>query len=225
MIEWLESVDASIFMTLNGLHCAYLDEVMQIVSGKFVWIPMYAALLYVVVRNFNWRQSLVICLGIAIAIALADQTCSTLIRPIIGRLRPANLDNPISQFTHIVDGYRGGANGFPSCHAANSFALAVFMTVVLRRRAIVLTLFVWALLNSYSRIYLGVHYPGDLLAGFVVGSLMGLVIAYIVQVVNKKIGIIRSEAPRTMPMIHTLAVAWTTLTTIVVILLVAVFLL
>lgn len=153
------------------MHNAFFDTFMSMFSGRYIWIAMYAALLYVLIRKFNGRQVLALAVGIALTITLADQICASLIRPIFERLRPSNLQNPLSEFTHIVNNYRGGAYGFPSCHAANSFALATFMALVLRKRSFTAFIFLWAVLNSYSRIYLGVHYPGDLLAGAAVGSL------------------------------------------------------
>lgn len=146
---------------------------MKVFSGKWVWIPMYASILFLLLKNYRWRQTAVIVVCIAMAILLADQISGTLIRPVVERMRPANLANPISQFVHIVDGYRGGLYGFPSCHAANSFALAMFLAAFFANRQLSLAFFAWAAVNSYSRIYLGVHYPGDLIVGAAIGMSIG----------------------------------------------------
>lgn len=94
---------------------------------------------------------------------------ASLIRPEVARLRPSNLENPLSEMVHIVNGYRGGSYGFPSCHAANTFGLAFFVVYLFRSRLLSTFILVWALVTCYSRAYLGVHYPGDLLAGAVLG--------------------------------------------------------
>lgn len=99
----------------------------------------------------------------------ADQVGATVIRPVVCRLRPANLENPISEFVQIVNGYRGGRYGFPSCHAANTFGLAFFLFYLFRNRALNWFIMLWAVVTCYSRSYLGVHYPGDLLVGAFVG--------------------------------------------------------
>ena len=108
-------------------------------------------------------------IAIALTITYADQVCATLIRPLVERMRPSNPNNPISEFVHIVNGKRGGRYGFPSCHAANSFALAFFLMFLFKNRFLTLFILFWAALNSYSRIYIGVHYPGDLAMGMLVG--------------------------------------------------------
>ena len=132
-------------------------------------VPLYAAILYVIVRNLHWKVAIGCAVAIALTITFADQMGATVIRPLVCRLRPANLENPVSEFVHIVNGYRGGRYGFPSCHAANTFGLAFFLFYLFRNRALNWFIMIWALLTCYSRSYLGVHYPGDLLAGALVG--------------------------------------------------------
>lgn len=181
MIETLNTIDGQVLLFFNQFHCPTMDVFMMLFTGRWVWVPMYAALLLLLFRVFPWQRVVAFGLGIAVAITLADQTCATVLRPIFERLRPANLDNPISSFVHIVDGYRGGKYGFPSCHAANTFALASFMSLVVRRRRFVAYIFTWAVVVSYSRIYLGVHYPGDLLFGSVVGMAAGTICYFAVR--------------------------------------------
>lgn len=178
MIDWLNTIDTQVFLALNGLHAPYFDVFMKLFTGKWIWVPMYAAVLFAVVRNYRWRQTLAVLVCVALAITIADQVCATLIRPEVCRLRPSNPENPLSEMVHIVGGYRGGSYGFPSCHAANSFALASFLTLLFANRKLSLFIFAWAVLNSYSRVYLGVHYPGDLLVGAIIGTAAGLAMAF-----------------------------------------------
>lgn len=170
MIDFLNQLDNQIFLFFNSFHNDFFDRVMWILTGKMIWLPLYIALFAVLLRTFKLRTVIVYSVAIALTIALADQICSSVLRPMFERMRPSNPDNPISSMVHIVNGYHGGSYGFPSCHAANSFALATIITLMLRSRLAGILLFSWALLNSYTRIYLGVHYPGDILVGASVGS-------------------------------------------------------
>lgn len=122
----------------------------------------------------------------------------TLIRPEVCRLRPSNPENPLSEMVHIVGGYRGGSYGFPSCHAANSFALASFLTLLFANRKLSLFIFAWAVLNSYSRVYLGVHYPGDLLVGAIIGTAAGLAMAFAAGYVADRV-----DRPHLKPSVNT----------------------
>ena len=140
-------VDTNIFFSINRMHNMYFDYFMSAYSGKWVWIPMYAAIWYVMLRNFHWKVTLFCMIGLALTITFADQACAT----------------------WIVNNHRGGRYGFPSCHAANTFGLAFFLFFLFRKRWLTLFIMAWALLTCYSRVYLGVHYPGDLLAGTIVG--------------------------------------------------------
>lgn len=179
-------IDTNIFLYLNGLHNAYWDNFMMMFSGKFIWVPMYAAFLWMVWRCFSWRSALTVTVMGVVLIALADQTCATLIRPYVERLRPSRLENELSDFVHVVNGYRGGLYSFPSCHAANSFAFAVFASLLMKRKAWTWFILVWALINSYSRIYLGVHFPGDLLVGAVIGTAVALVVYWVAWYISRR---------------------------------------
>ena len=96
MIDWLNTIDTQVFLALNGLHAPYFDVFMKLFTGKWIWVPMYAAVLFAVVRNYRWRQTLAVLVCVALAITIADQVCATLIRPEVCRLRPSNPENPLS---------------------------------------------------------------------------------------------------------------------------------
>ena len=177
LLQLLNQWDTDLLLAINGWHNGYWDTFMYAFSGKWVWVPMYAALVYVLARNLPWRTTLWCLVGVVLCITFADQVGASLIRPWAERLRPANPENPISDLVHIVNGYRGGRYGFPSCHAANTFGLAFYLMLVVRRKALTGLLVAWALVTCYSRAYLGVHYPGDLLAGALLG-LAGAALCY-----------------------------------------------
>ena len=154
LLNEVVDIDTDIFLSLNRMHSPFFDYFMSTYSGKWIWIPMYAAIWYVMLRNFHWKVTLFCMVGLALVITIADQTGATLIRPYVERLRPSNLENPISDMVHIVNGRRGGRYGFPSCHAANTFGLAFFVWFLFRKRWLTVFMMGWALLTCYSRIYL-----------------------------------------------------------------------
>lgn len=181
IIQSLQSIDTDVLLFFNGIHAPFWDYFMYAFTGKLIWVPLYASILYLLLRNFHWKVALCYVVAIALTITFADQMCSSVIRPLAGRLRPSNPDNAIAELVHIVNGKRGGGFGFPSCHAANSFGLAMFVICVFRQRALSIAILLWAVLNSYTRLYLGLHYPGDLLAGAVVGILGGWICYYLLH--------------------------------------------
>ena len=183
LLSMLKAMDTMVFLTVNSHHNAYFDSVMWLVSGKLTWVPMYVSLFFVLLKNYSYKVVFAILLAIGVVILFTDSFTAQVIRPWVCRLRPSNLDNPMSSMVHIVDGYRGGAYGFPSNHASNTWGLAFFITFLFRRYKLTFFFFLWALLVCYSRMYLGVHYFGDLL----IGGLLALAGASTVFYVFRKV--------------------------------------
>lgn len=175
LVDW----DTSTSLSINGWHTAYMDNFMELYSGKFIWIPFYISFAYVVFRNYYWKVAAVWCLIAILLLVINDQLCSSVLRHEVGRMRPSNLDNSISAYVHVVDGYRGGRYGFPSAHATNCFGMAFYTMYVLRRRFLTIIMFIWAILMCYSRIYLGLHYLGDVTGGMLLGFVDAAIIYYL----------------------------------------------
>lgn len=181
LFDTLLNWDTSVTLAINGFHCGYLDNFMMMYSGRFIWIPLYLSLFVVMLRNFPLKPVICNLLVVVILITLCDQIVSSGIRPLFYRLRPANLENPISTLIHVVDGYRGGRYGFPSAHAANCWGACFFVSYLFRRSVLAYALVVWALLMCWSRVYLGVHYFGDVLCGMLVGLVNASIVYYLFQ--------------------------------------------
>lgn len=177
MIETLNTLDTNLFLFLNGVYNDYFNEFMWIVTRSATWAIIIVALLYVIFKK-DWRQGIAIVVGIALVICLADQLSSGLIKPLVERWRPTH-DPLIQNLVHVVNGYRGGNYGFVSSHAANSFGVALFLTLIFKRRLFTFVIFAWALILSYSRIYLGVHYPGDIICGALIGLGSGYLVYWV----------------------------------------------
>jgi undecaprenyl-diphosphatase len=173
MLESIKALDRAALLAVNRAHFPALDTVMVLASNRLVWFPVYAVLIGWLIYHFRRRVWLLLPLVIA-AVALADSITSRLFKPFFGRPRPCH-DAALFAQLHLPDGC-GGQFGFLSSHAANSMALAVFLAVVLpagRFKALKIVLFSWAVLLSYSRMYLGAHYLTDVLGGGAIGALLG----------------------------------------------------
>lgn len=175
MIEYLLEADTQLFQFLNGFHAPWLDQLMFIVSGKWIWIPLYIWFLYLLYRKYNKKQFALMILAIVIGITASDQVASGVLKPLTHRLRPSH-EPALASTIHLVNNYKGGKYGFASSHASNTFAIATLLFLSLSETKMKYWwLFLWATIISYSRIYLGVHYPGDVLVGILIGALSGVV--------------------------------------------------
>lgn len=151
---------------------------MWIYSGKLVWLPLLIVCFFVFVYKIKWQEALLLVLCSVLVGVLCDQCTSSLIKPFFERLRPTHHPD-FKNFVDIVHGYRGGRYGFVSSHAANGFGIVTFTSLLLRYKWHVVTVVFWALITSYSRIYLGVHFVSDIVGGMIVGVMVGFLVYYI----------------------------------------------
>jgi undecaprenyl-diphosphatase len=179
MIEKLNALDTRLVLWLNGHHTAFFDPVMYWVSSKLFWAPFYLFIILLIIIGYK-KRSWLIFVGVGLLITLSDQLSSHLIKNTVRRLRPSHAP-ALEGLVHLSKAGAGGLYGFVSGHATNSFALFVFLSLVLdsRFKWLKYVLACWAVLICYSRVYVGVHYPGDLLCGALLGSLIGYFVAFL----------------------------------------------
>jgi len=185
MLETMESIDIALFLFLNSLHHASLDSLMLWISDKYIWIPFYLILLALIIRKHELRSLIIVVPALIFLITLSDQISVHVFKNGFERLRPC-YNEDISDLIYLL-GNCGGRYGFISSHATNTFALATFIICVMKSRSLLYVMIVWAAVVSYSRIYLGVHYPGDVLVGAVVGSLIGYLVWSITKSANARL--------------------------------------
>lgn len=185
MLETLTNIDTQLTLLLNGSDSQLLDTIAITATKTATWIPLGILLLYVLIRMGNWKNLLLVVICVALAITLADQVASGIFKPWVARLRPSH--NPeLEGVIDLVNNYRGGRYGFFSSHAANTCALAVFLSMLFRNKAFAWLMGSWVLLNSWTRLYLGVHYVGDITAGLIWGVCVGWMVHRLYQYLSVK---------------------------------------
>jgi len=169
-MSMLEQLDQQLFLFLNSANSPFWDKVMFFLSMKVVWAPLYLVILIYLGKKYK-RKFRIIILFVILAVALTDQT-ALIIKYSFDRLRPCH-EPSLQGLVHMVKGGCGGKFGFVSSHAANSFNVALLSLMFIKKRWYSVSIIFWAAIVSYSRIYLGVHYPGDVLFGAILGALIG----------------------------------------------------
>ena len=187
-MDYLIHIDQQWLLAINGWHAEWADVLMWYISKSTTWLPLYALLVGFVVYRFgiqwylstqntsNYRftallRVFIVLAGFAVAVGLSDFISSGIIKPWVSRLRPTH-EPALAGMLHLVNGYTGGMYGFVSSHAANTMACALLFSLLYRNKYATVALMLWVALNCYSRMYLGVHYPGDIIGGLLVGTLI-----------------------------------------------------
>ena len=192
-IDQLISFDKSLFLFLNGSDSLFFDGLFMKITRVTTWVPFFLCMLYVVIKNNNVRRCLILLGLTALLVIATDQFSSGLCKPFFHRLRPSHNPSMIG-VVDLVNNYRSDLYSFISGHATNTFAIAVYFSLIFRNKWTTVVLFSWAVLSAYSRIYLGLHYPADIFAGAVSGSLIGLLFYYIYQLSVKKFAVYRGNS-------------------------------
>lgn len=174
-IDALLPLERDLFFALNGSNSPFLDQVMWMFSGRLVWIPLFLFIIFLFFYQTAWKEALLVTLFFVLLFAVCDQVASSFFKSLFERFRPTHHPD-FKDMVDIVNGYRGGRYGFISSHATNSFGLAVFLSLLFRNRRVTIAVVCWALLNSYTRIYLGVHFIADILAGMIVGTILAFLL-------------------------------------------------
>jgi len=189
----LEELDQQLFYFINSRNSEFWDFVMYSISRVLVWVPLYIAIFIALGRKYG-RKTFFILLFVVLTVALADQT-SVFIKNSFQRLRPCHAEE-LQGMVHLVKGHCGGRFGFVSSHAANSFSIALLSLLLIKRRWFSISILIWAAVVGYSRIYLGVHYPGDVICGSLLGASIGWLIYRLYLITDNKFLSKRYEMPQ-----------------------------
>ena len=186
-MDTIIQLDKQLLLAINGSDSLFVDYLAKPLTTAATWIPLYVSLFYVVVKNNdNFRRIICILACAGLCVLFAGTVDDLLVKPLVARLRPTH-DFQIGMLVDTVDGYRGGKYGFFSAHAANTFSIAVFFSLLMRSRLVTLLLVGWSLTNCWTRLYLGVHYPLDILCGLLWGGSVGTGIYFLYRYVDRRL--------------------------------------
>lgn len=186
-------MDTSLTLFFNQMGQPWLDPIVMLLTKPLTWVPFYALLLLVLILRVKslglgkwdrFKTIILILIGAALCILVADQVASHLCKPLFQRLRPTH-EPSLDGIVRIVQDYRGGLYSFFSSHAANTCALAVYFSLIIRRRPITVLLILFVAINCWTRLYLGAHYVSDILVGLIFGALVGYLVALLVSKDNQ----------------------------------------
>ena len=179
MYDTLTDIDRSVLAFFNGSSSLFMDNLVVTLTSGLTWIPLYLSLLYVVIKNNETMKQIMLIIGcVFLCIVISDGVADFVVKPLVARYRPSH--EPLIKYAvDVVNGIRGTYYGFFSAHAANTCCIAVFFSLLIRNRTFVIGMAVWSLANCWTRMYLGLHYPSDILVGLLWGGFVGSLVYYI----------------------------------------------
>lgn len=176
----LNELDHQLTLAINGSDSLFWDNVMYTVTDTFSWTLVIIVLLAIIFKNNTWKEALMVYVTMILLIVVADRICSGMVKPMVARWRPTQ-DPQLMYFVDVVRNYRGGRFGFFSGHACNTMCMAMFLSWLFRSTKVTLTLIFWSLSTTFTRLYLGVHYLGDVCVGFTVGAILGFCFYWLME--------------------------------------------
>lgn len=194
-------IDREMLLFFNGSHSDVTDMLALVLTNAYTWIPLYVSMFWLVLKNnAKWSQILLVVGASALCVLLASVLSASIVKPAIARLRPS-FEPSLWGEVQLVRGYTANGYSFFSSHAANTLSIAVFLSLVVRSQVFTRFMLLWSLVNCWTRLYLGVHYPSDILVGMCAGAVIGLVIYGIYiklyMIVTDKLHYISSQYTRT----------------------------
>ncbi len=186
MMKFILILDEKLLLFINGLHTSGLDAIMFALTNGKTWLPLFLGTIIFIFVKFKLKGFFILLL-VGLAITLGDQISASLLKPLVGRLRPSH-EPHLDGILHIINNYRGGLYSFVSSHATNSFAVATMLWLLIGKQYKWISIFfAWAIIFSFTRIYLGVHYPGDVLAGAMLGSIIAFVLNWLFKKISPQL--------------------------------------
>lgn len=183
----IQDMDMQVLSIFNGSDNIMLDQMVQILTSGLTWIPLYVMLFFVVMRNNETMGQIALVVGSAIfCVLFADGLVDGIIKQLAERWRPSN-DPTFKYMVQVVDDIRLKGYSFCSAHAANTMSLAVFFSLLIRSKMLTITLVIWSLINCWTRLYLGVHYPSDILCGMIIGIIVGILVYLLYYKIYRRI--------------------------------------
>lgn len=189
-MDWqaLIDFDKQLLLWINGSQSLFIDQLASTLTHALTWVPLYLSLFYLVLKNNDRVQKILLVLAAAgLCVLIAGMVDDTIVKPTVARWRPTH-DPQIGLLVDVVDGYRGGNYGFFSAHASNTFSITIFFWWLVRSRLLTTSMVLWSLTNCWTRMYLGVHYPGDILVGLLWGAVTGSLVYWIYKRVTRRYG-------------------------------------